>query len=324
MERARRDAANPMRVIMDAARLDRRRTVERTPVGTSSTATGGAAAAAAAGAAGGAPGSPGTAAAATATPAARVTPAERVAERAALSRSLGRDLPAAVAGSDAESSQRRAEVGGGAEAAAPVSGPAWAGASNPETLAGSSGPTAGATSAVSSAATPAGTAGVTPAGTAGVTAGVTAANSAATASRSGTDAALLPAAAPGPAASLPAALPAPLSVDGAGPDTVAAGAASRTVRSTGPAALAARPANPVLLQMVEPIIPQQLRSRVGGLRDVLAELRLRPDGSVASVELVSSTPRLLHRYITDALAQWRFAPLPEERLHRVQLVFDGD
>ena len=54
------------------------------------------------------------------------------------------------------------------------------------------------------------------------------------------------------------------------------------------------------------------------------KISLRTDGTVAGVELVSTTPRLLQRYITDALAQWRFAPLPEERLHRVQLVFDGD
>jgi hypothetical protein len=62
-------------------------------------------------------------------------------------------------------------------------------------------------------------------------------------------------------------------------------------------------------------------SRIGTLREVTADLSLRTDGSVAAVTLGTSTPRAAARYLTAAFEQWRFAPLPEARVHRVQLVF---
>lgn len=80
---------------------------------------------------------------------------------------------------------------------------------------------------------------------------------------------------------------------------------------------------PTLLNMVEPAIPQTVLSRIGTLREVTADLSLRADGSVAGVALAASTPRAAARYLTQAFEQWRFAPLPAARVHRVQLVF-GD
>jgi hypothetical protein len=78
---------------------------------------------------------------------------------------------------------------------------------------------------------------------------------------------------------------------------------------------------PTLVNMVEPAIPAAVRSRIGPLREVIADLSLRADGSVAGVELGRDTPRAAVRYLTQAFEQWRFAPLPEARVHRVQLVF---
>lgn len=85
----------------------------------------------------------------------------------------------------------------------------------------------------------------------------------------------------------------------------------------------APPGAPTLVSMVEPAIPPTVLSRVGTLREVTADLTLRPDGSVAAVTLAPGTPRAAARYLTQAFEQWRFAPLAAERVHRVQLVF-GD
>lgn len=82
-------------------------------------------------------------------------------------------------------------------------------------------------------------------------------------------------------------------------------------------------APPTLLQMVEPVIPPQVISRTGALREVTADLTLQPDGTVSAVALAGSTPRAVQRYLTQALSQWRFAPLAATRVHRVQLVFEN-
>jgi hypothetical protein len=78
---------------------------------------------------------------------------------------------------------------------------------------------------------------------------------------------------------------------------------------------------PRLISTVDPDIPRRLRVEVGRVNDVLADLTLRADGSVASVALVSPAPRNWQTYLTAALMQWRFEPLATGRVHRVQLVF---
>lgn len=96
-----------------------------------------------------------------------------------------------------------------------------------------------------------------------------------------------------------------------------------------PAALVAAPmppalaAEPMLLSMTEPDIPERVRAESARVSEVTADLSLRADGSVADVILASPVPRPLQRYITAALLQWRFAPLPGATVHRVQLVFNG-
>jgi Meckel syndrome type 1 protein len=86
--------------------------------------------------------------------------------------------------------------------------------------------------------------------------------------------------------------------------------------------LVALPVRPTLVTMVEPDIPVRLLSDSGRVNEVMADLTLRPDGSVGAVALVSPVPRSWRAYITAALERWRFEPLPDALVHRVQLVFD--
>jgi hypothetical protein len=87
------------------------------------------------------------------------------------------------------------------------------------------------------------------------------------------------------------------------------------------AMLAAPPVAPKLVTMVEPEVPTRLMSESPRVGEVYADLTLRADGSVAEVVLLAPYPRSWQRYLTAALEKWRFDPLPDTRVHRVQLVF---
>lgn len=78
---------------------------------------------------------------------------------------------------------------------------------------------------------------------------------------------------------------------------------------------------PKLLTMVDPVLTPNLLEGVRRDAGVTADLTLRPDGSVADVSVLPPASRQLVRAVVTALEQWRFAPLPSERVHRVQLVF---
>ena len=86
----------------------------------------------------------------------------------------------------------------------------------------------------------------------------------------------------------------------------------------------ATPARPKLVSMVEPVIPPRALDDAGPLGTIMVDLTIRPDGSVAAVAMVAPVPRQIQRYVVQALEQWRFEPLPAERLHRVQLVFNSE
>ena len=58
------------------------------------------------------------------------------------------------------------------------------------------------------------------------------------------------------------------------------------------------------------------------IKEVFADLQLRPDGTVSEVKLLPPVPRGWQSYIVSALERWRFEPLPASRVHRVQLVFE--
>lgn len=100
-------------------------------------------------------------------------------------------------------------------------------------------------------------------------------------------------------------------------------AAPVTTKAVAPQAIPIPPANvrPTLVSMVEPEIPARLQLEAGRVSQVLADLTLREDGTVASAALVSPVPRSWQRIIITALEKWRFEPLPGGRVHRVQLVF---
>ena len=112
------------------------------------------------------------------------------------------------------------------------------------------------------------------------------------------------------------ALPTLTTTEPIAPSPVLASAATPT------AALAPGWVQPRLIDMVEPAIPARVLDDLGGLLEVRADLNLRADGSVASVTLVQPVPRQLTRYVITALERWRFAPLPADQVHRVQLVFN--
>ena len=47
-------------------------------------------------------------------------------------------------------------------------------------------------------------------------------------------------------------------------------------------------------------------------------------GKVAAVGMVTNVPARVQRVVIGALEQWRFEPLPSDRVHRVELLFNGD
>ena len=89
-------------------------------------------------------------------------------------------------------------------------------------------------------------------------------------------------------------------------------------------ALAQTPVRPKLTTMVEPEVPQRVLDGMNRNTAVMVDLTIRANGSVAAVELVPPAPRQLQRYLAAALEQWRFDPLPAERVHRIELVFNAD
>lgn len=75
--------------------------------------------------------------------------------------------------------------------------------------------------------------------------------------------------------------------------------------------------------MVELDIPVRVFDQVGRINEVIVDLTIRRDGSVSRVAIQPPAPRALQRYVVQALEQWRFDPLPQEQVHRVQLVFNN-
>lgn len=105
----------------------------------------------------------------------------------------------------------------------------------------------------------------------------------------------------------------------AAPEALSAAAPNMVAPQTLLAALPA--AQPTLLSTVEPDIPPRLMRDTGGVNEVLADLSLRADGTVAEVQLIAPYPRSWRGYLVAALEQWRFEPMAGARVHRIQLVF---
>lgn len=152
---------------------------------------------------------------------------------------------------------------------------------------------------------------------------------------------------PPPAAAVPAAaVPSPVATQGATQMTLnsealqgkAASAVVPGLETLPAAALAAPvpagslalptissgPARVKLISRVDPDVAQRQLDDMGRNAIVMVDLTIRADGTVGAVNLVPPTPRGIQRALVVALEQWRFEALPSERVHRVQLVFNGE
>ena len=81
---------------------------------------------------------------------------------------------------------------------------------------------------------------------------------------------------------------------------------------------------PKLISRVDPDLSQRLLDDLGRNAVVLVDIRLRADGSVAGVGFVTSVSTRVQRAVAAALEQWRFEPLASDRVHRVELIFNGE
>lgn len=89
-------------------------------------------------------------------------------------------------------------------------------------------------------------------------------------------------------------------------------------------ALNAGPVKPKLVLRVDPDVPQRLLDELGRGAVVPVDLTIRADGTVAAVSVQGVMPRGMQRSLAVALEQWRFDPLPAQRVHRVELVFNAE
>lgn len=81
---------------------------------------------------------------------------------------------------------------------------------------------------------------------------------------------------------------------------------------------------PKLINRVDPELSQRLLDDLGRNAVVSVDLSLRADGSVAGVVFVTSVSTRVQRAVAAALEQWRFEPLASDRVHRVELIFNGE
>lgn len=82
------------------------------------------------------------------------------------------------------------------------------------------------------------------------------------------------------------------------------------------------PARVKLINRVDPDLGQRQLDDLGRNAVVAVDLTIRADGSVASVAMIGQPARGLQRALSAALEQWRFEPLPSQRVHRVELLFN--
>ncbi len=97
-------------------------------------------------------------------------------------------------------------------------------------------------------------------------------------------------------------------------------AAVSLVALPAPQAAASNLPPPVLLNMVEPEWPARLFRRGAQRTEVVVELTLRVDGSVADAAVRRSPNPELDSAVLEAVRQWRYEPQPVTRQHLVRLV----
>jgi len=84
------------------------------------------------------------------------------------------------------------------------------------------------------------------------------------------------------------------------------------------------PARPRLLNMPEPDLPQRVLDELGRNASVLVDLTIQPDGRVSALAVLPPAPRQMQRLLEASMRDWLFAPLPAERVHRIELVFNNN
>ena len=81
------------------------------------------------------------------------------------------------------------------------------------------------------------------------------------------------------------------------------------------------PKPPELTSYVEPVVPARLRGRLRGNAEVVIDLKILADGSVAEAIVRSASDKALEPLALEAVRQWRYKPASEGQVHAVQLVF---
>jgi outer membrane biosynthesis protein TonB len=81
---------------------------------------------------------------------------------------------------------------------------------------------------------------------------------------------------------------------------------------------------PRVVNRVAPDIPPAALRRVGAFDELLVQLVVRADGTVAEASVLTPGMRPVEPYVVEALKQWRFEPTGQTRTQRMQLLFrDG-
>ena len=84
----------------------------------------------------------------------------------------------------------------------------------------------------------------------------------------------------------------------------------------------------VALQMqnfVAPVLTPAVQATLGaGARNVKVRFTVEASGQVSKAEAAADVPRRLAKPATDAILQWRFAPLPQARTTEVEIAFRRD
>lgn len=84
----------------------------------------------------------------------------------------------------------------------------------------------------------------------------------------------------------------------------------------------ALPSTPALRTMIEPALTDRLRDELGLVDVVSVDLTLATDGTVQDATFLTRVPIGVRRVLLSALLQWRYEALAQPTVHRVELAFE--
>lgn len=82
------------------------------------------------------------------------------------------------------------------------------------------------------------------------------------------------------------------------------------------------PSAPQLRAMVEPALTDRLRDELGRVDVVTVDLSLAADGTVQDATILTRVPTGVRRVLLSALLQWRYEAMAAPTVHRVELAFE--